>query len=210
MNIKAIRQHPAAQESFGKGEFHQAILDVGYSKWREQTNWDYRTMLEYTEKTYGVAAKLFILLGEYNQQVTNGGRAQYRANGFADGPGGFGDDHGTENPLHQEMISLFKEFKLQSLPSGAKLLAILEELKIELNEEREIQETIESSSELRTLARRYYQFSGQWMEELGNHVEPWFESGEDPFAGSGANRLQPATNSDQDLCSTVVFDPFNL
>ena len=81
MNIEAIRQHPAAQESLGKGEFHQAVLDVGYSKWQEQTLWDYRAMLEYTEKTYGVAAKLFILLGKYNQQVNNGGHSQYHANG---------------------------------------------------------------------------------------------------------------------------------
>jgi hypothetical protein len=124
----------------GKGEFHQAVLDVGYSKWQEQTLWDYRAMLEYTEKTYGVAAKLFILLGKYNQQVNNGGHSQYHANGYGDGADGFGDDHDADNPLHQEMIALFKKLKLQSLPSGARLLAILEEFKVEIDEEREIQE----------------------------------------------------------------------
>ena len=144
MNIEAIRQHPAAQESLGKGEFHQAILDVGYSKWQEQTRWDYRAMLEHTEKTYGVAAKLFILLGKYNQQVNNGGHSQYYANGYGDGAGGFGDDHDADNPLHQEMIALFKKLRLQSLPSGAKLLAILEEFKVETDEEREIQESCDA------------------------------------------------------------------
>ncbi len=91
---------------------NSTILDVGYSKWQEQTRWDYRAMLEHTEKNYGVAAKLFILLGKYNQQVNNGGHSQYYANGYGDGAGGFGDDHDADNPLHQEMIALFKKLKL--------------------------------------------------------------------------------------------------
>ena len=108
MNIEAVRLHPAAQESPSRGEFRQAILDVGYNNWQEENRWDHQDMLEHAEGTYGAAAKL------------------------------------------------------------------------------------------------------QWMEEPGNHIEQWCESGKDPFAGSGANRLQPATNSDQNLCSTAVFDPFNL
>jgi hypothetical protein len=108
MNIKAVRPHPAAQESPSMGEFNQAILDVGCNNWQEDNSWDHQDMLEHAERTYGAAAKL------------------------------------------------------------------------------------------------------QWMEEPGNHIEQWFESGKDPFAGSGANRLQPATNFDETLCSTAVFDPFNL
>ncbi len=141
LNTAAILEYPAAQESLAKGDYHQALLDAGYAAWQDNQKWSYGEMIETAEETFGPAAALFILLGKYNHQVGNGGHLQYHGNGFADGAGSCFGEHGEELPLHQRMIELFRQFKLYHLPHGREVLAILESLRIEIDNEREATET---------------------------------------------------------------------
>ena len=109
MNITKILDHPAAQQCLDNKSqpqpYFQCVLDVCYSHWQIEANrsWTYRDMVDNAEKTYGSTAKLLVLIGKFNQQVTNGGVFQYYDNGFADGT----KERTKEVPLHIEMVDLW-------------------------------------------------------------------------------------------------------
>ncbi len=107
-------------ESYRNGEYHQVIMDIAFEKWQTNmrggesedlragtTDWTYADVIEFMGK-YGPEFQLLILVGKYNQQVGNGGHAQYYDNGFAStGPGGFGSTKG-DIQLHLDMLELME------------------------------------------------------------------------------------------------------
>jgi len=99
-------------------DFHQAILDVGYSWWQNNEVESYADMVYKMEKEFGYKFALLILLGKYNQQVGNGGHIQYFDNGYASaGSSGFGGNH-RDIELHDEMIEWFKKAGLDETNTG--------------------------------------------------------------------------------------------
>ena len=95
-----------------KIDYHQTILNIGYMWWQEQINpnsLNYKDMINYISSTYGEIFAGLILIGKYNQQVTNGGHTQYYNNGYADGIGGCFDKRDFDHPLHRRLISWFEK-----------------------------------------------------------------------------------------------------
>ena len=213
MKIETIRNSLAARESLQKSEYHQAILDVAYADWQQNKGWTYGDTVNNAAEKLGAAAKLFILIGKYNEQTCNGGHLQYMDNGYADGEGGCFRKHDPEMPLHKEMIQLFREFKLTLLPHGKEVLGILESFRVEVSEgneacsecggsgegepgedcsncggsgEQEADGSILNQDESGKLDDRYYAISEVWMAELNQHLGQWFATGQDPFANETA------------------------
>ena len=93
-------------------DYHQTILNIGYKWWQNQFNPnknEYIDMIDYMADTYGEIFAGLILIGKYNQQVTNGGHTQYYGNGYADGKGGCFSDRDFDHPLHKRLISWFEK-----------------------------------------------------------------------------------------------------
>jgi len=107
---------------------HQAILDVAYDKWQSEKEWGMGEMLAYAENDLGRIARFAVQVGKYNQQVTNGGHAQYYDNGYAsDGGGCFGSHEGFE--FHEQMIADMETFDIEDkIIHGAEVLRIMKEL----------------------------------------------------------------------------------
>jgi hypothetical protein len=67
-------------------------------------------MISWVELSYGPMASLAVLFGKYNQQVCNGGHAQYFDNGYASAESdGYFTSH-KDIKLHEKMIKLFKKY----------------------------------------------------------------------------------------------------
>jgi hypothetical protein len=118
-----------------KGSPHQAILNVAYSHWQEKGNedWDYGDMVENTFEKYGDVAAFAVMLGKYNQQVTNGGHMQYYDNGYASG------SHKDLQPidLHTDMMDSIKESGLSKNTLGSEVYSIMEEFADAIREPEE-------------------------------------------------------------------------
>lgn len=130
---------------FLDGNFHQAILNVGYKEWQSRKeDWNYMDMVEWVEKEYGSLPRLLIQLGKYNQQVENGGHTQYIFNGYAsDGKGDLTlADYMEEKqlPLHDYMVDLFDKYQLQKLKCGQEVYNIISDMKnnMSINDEENI------------------------------------------------------------------------
>lgn len=215
MNVKAIRQSPPAQDSLQRKDCHQAVLDVAYADWQQRRDASYGEMVDKAAEKYGKAAKLFVLLGKFEQQVCNGGHIQYLQNGYADGKGSCLQEHNADIGLHQEMVHLFREFKLAFLPHGKVVLEILESFRVNISVgngtgtcsecggsgERERGEecgncggsgeeaadgSLLNENEISELDDRYYAINEAWMAELNQHIGQWFATGQDPFANEAA------------------------
>jgi len=124
----ALRQKVVQEDDFKNGEVHQAIMNVAYKDWQnsDQIN-GYAEMVEHAYQTYGPLAAFAVLAGKHNQQVENGGHAQYFDNGYAggEGPGGRKTEQDTE--LHHMLIELAEKYNIASLPNGAEALKIYNE-----------------------------------------------------------------------------------
>lgn len=97
-------------------EPHQEILNTTYAEWQKNKSWNYSDMIDYAANSFGKFAALALLVGKYNQQVTNGGHMQYFHNGYAsrDSGGCFSNHDNIE--LHIEMLDLMKEFGFENEP----------------------------------------------------------------------------------------------
>lgn len=109
---------------------HQQVLNVGYAKWQktEDKEFGYKEMLDWMEENFGQLAVVAVLLGKYNQQVCNGGHAQYYDNGYACNGGGCFENHGDEEELHTELVHLVET--IVDIPSKTKLVNHLKKFKI--------------------------------------------------------------------------------
>lgn len=112
--------------SYYNGDFHQAIMDIGYCWWQNDKVKSREEMIEKMDKDFGYKFALLLLLGGYNYQVCNGGHIQYWDNGYASvGSSGFGGDH-KDTELHYKMIEWFKKAGLDNTLFGKKILDIME------------------------------------------------------------------------------------
>jgi len=160
-------------KSYRDGEVWQAILNLGYSKWQKKTSraWSYEDMVEWVGLEFGSFAKVCILMGKYNQQVTNGGHGQYWDNGYAGGtPGDPADGH----PLHQDMLRLMKLIGIDRLELGKKTYDVMSRFKIVnlrdqsdyFDEYRDPEEGLGDDS----VDDDYYKFCHEWMDVFGEVV----------------------------------------
>jgi hypothetical protein len=163
---------------YQNGDVHQSILNLAYEKW-QGVGWSRTAWMGWVELELGKLAAFAVLIGKYNQQVCNGGHAQYFDNGYASGDGGCFVDHDLDCPLHAKMVSLFQELKFDSTKLGREVLAILEDFKVEnitdfhhewdddLDEEVEYEDgthpQVVNGGELDD---RYYKINEKWMEYL--------------------------------------------
>jgi len=78
---------------------HQAVLNVAYDYWQKNhfLHWTYADMTDNTGVIMGEFAKWLVLIGKYNQQVTNGGHSQYHYNNYSE--------------RHYDLLSLTMKFK---------------------------------------------------------------------------------------------------
>lgn len=159
-------------EDFKDGEVLQSILNLGYSKWRENEGWTYDDMVKWVSSEYGEFAALCILLGKYNYQVNNGGHKQYHDNCFTGDVkrGPFGGNESCETPLHDMMVRLFHKFKLHESKLGGKLYGVLCDFVVE---EDDFEDDIFGHPVVlgaNSLDNRYYEICEEWLEFFGKLV----------------------------------------
>jgi len=159
-------------KDFKDGEVLQSILNLGYSKWRENEGWSYDDMVKWVSSEYGDFAALCILLGKYNYQVNNGGHTQYHDNCYTGNVkrGHFGGNESCETPLHDMMVRLFHRFGLHKSELGAKLYGVLCDFAVE---EDDFEDDIFGHPVVlnaNSLDNRYYEFCDEWVEHFGKVV----------------------------------------
>lgn len=131
-------------EDFLKGDYHQALLNICYSEWQKNSvDMEYGDMIAFAEKTYGELVAFAVLIGKYNQQVCNGGHAQYYDNGYASGEGGFATNHGDDTSMHDLLLSYFLRIEtLQKFEWYGEMKDILEKfLKFSIDTEENYEES---------------------------------------------------------------------
>jgi hypothetical protein len=120
--------------------YHQVILNIMYEHWQKNAG-SYKDTIEWYKNEYGELAQFAVLIGKYNQQVTNGGHLQYYDNGYADGESGFGVKHDPDIPLHQTLTVLFSQSGLRDKTSTA-VFNILQEFRIALDTKEYFEEDV--------------------------------------------------------------------
>ena len=135
---KLIDEIHKNKEEIIRDGYHQSIMNIMYKHWqKEDINMSYDEITEWFKNEYGELVQFAVLIGKYNQQVTNGGHFQYYSNGYA----GDIDKYNLNIPLHKTLVTLLYKTKLTDEIS-LKVLKILEEFYIELDEDEYIEEEI--------------------------------------------------------------------
>ena len=125
-------------EEIEQDGYHQVILNIMYEHWQKNAG-SYKDTLEWYKNEYGELAQFAVLIGKYNQQVTNGGQIQYYDNGYADGESGFGGKHDSDITLHGTLTVLFSQSGLRDNTSMA-VFNILQEFRITLDTKEFLEE----------------------------------------------------------------------
>lgn len=138
-------------------DFHQTILNIGYSWWKFNPNPNavsYSDMIDYMDKTYGQIFGTLVLIGKLNQQVIDNGFIGYYNNNYSRK---VTSDYGQS--LHvrlvKSMIELIDELKEKDKIIDITGFIILNEalqifkdyLKIPIELEKRIMEEIEYGNE---------------------------------------------------------------
>lgn len=138
-------------------DFHQTILNIGYSWWKFNPNPNavsYSDMIDYMDKTYGQIFGTLVLIGKLNQQVINNGFIGYYNNNYSRK---VTSDYGQS--LHvrlvKSMIELIEELKEKDNIVDITVFIILNEalqifkdyLKIPIELEKRIMEEVECGNE---------------------------------------------------------------
>ena len=138
-------------------DFHQTILNIGYSWWKFNPNPNavsYSDMIDYMDKTYGQIFGTLVLIGKLNQQVINNGFIGYYNNNYSRK---VASDYGQS--LHvrlvKSMIELIEELKEKDNIIDITVFIILNEalqifkdyLKIPIELEKRIMEEVECGNE---------------------------------------------------------------
>ena len=137
-------------------DMHQTLMDIAYdnlkqhedpdrpgtynvSGWRMNRPWSHALLTGLAEESFGNLVQFAVLIGKYNQQVTNGGHHQYWNNHYAS------DRDITEDiTLHAILEHLFDEFRYDV----EKVLNLTEEDKHVLYEVRECLRSFRDQLEL--------------------------------------------------------------
>ncbi len=159
---------------YKEGDYHQAILNLGYDEYQKNKNWYYIDMLNYMKTTYGDLAMWAVLIGKANQQICNGGFMQYFDNGYAsEGKGGFGCKHSTNLELHNIATQGIQDSGLIDIVIGKKVYNVFTDFYIELDEEGD--RYVANTYDLNKLDSRYYKLNEQWMEILNQFFKQEIE-----------------------------------
>lgn len=178
---------------FDKDGLHQALLNIAYDGWQKNKDWTMEDMLQYALE-FGSVVQLAVLLGKYNQQVTNGGHSQYFDNGYS-------GDHKYKSrnyynydvPRSVRMLELMQKFKLDTLPRGEKVAAYIGEF-IDRTQSFESGNSYDSYYEdceeddsmpnYDDLDTAYYEINEDWMKDLEQYFKLWMEHNKDPIANN--------------------------
>lgn len=117
-------------ESYKDGDYHQAIMDIGYNEWqRKKGNIESSIdMFEYVRSNFGDEFVMMIQIGNYNRQVTNGGHNQYWDNGYAsENTNGFMSNHTDCINLSNMIKSIKKSLLYTKYEITKKVVSIMEE-----------------------------------------------------------------------------------
>ena len=134
--------------------------------------WSYADMVNWDEAT----AKMFVLLGKFNQQVCNGGLEQYSENGY--------------DKLHNELLYLFKQNGMDQIVHGSTVLKIMEDFKLAMDDTADAkyplsmfrglagdEEDAEAADELvailDALDVRYYAVYEEFCKEVEKVADHW-------------------------------------
>ncbi|MEA2019047.1 MAG: hypothetical protein U9N59_11420, partial [Campylobacterota bacterium] len=127
------------KESITTDGYHQSIMNIMYKYWQQKdVNMNYDEITNWFKNEYGELAQFAVLIGKYNQQVTNGGHIQYYFNRYS---GIEEDETRAVLNLHKTLVTLLNKSKLKDEIS-LQVFKILEEFYIELDEERYIEEEV--------------------------------------------------------------------
>lgn len=161
-NIKKLTERLVEKndKSYQNGETWQAILNIGYNMWQtSKQDLSYTDMINWTRIEYGEFAAFCILVGKYNQQVTNGGHMQYWDNGYA-------GDNEEDFSLHEQMLRGFVDFGLVDTKLGKKTHEVAS--RFEIVQDGDLYYG-DGDPYLKdgTIDNDYYKFSDKWEEFFG-------------------------------------------
>ena len=175
INLNQLLPELENNENLKAGDCHQAILDVCYDHWNKDENkgWSYVDMANFARFRFGDLIQFLLLAGKYNQQITNGGHCQYYENGYASGKDGYEPRRVDTNSLHHEMMTRFKELKLDQHPIGKEVFKIQERFYRMMYDWTPPEDEGEpyfpkESDELDT---KYFELNDEWMEYLNSYAK---------------------------------------
>lgn len=197
INYSKLCDDLTGDEDFVKGDVHQAILNLGYNEWQREENkkWKYDDMTSFVRFQYGDVAEMMVLLGKWNQQVTNGGAMQYHENNYSGRGGGCFGKKSTACGSHHRMMELMQEYQLDKTLIGGQVYRIMEEFltlvpKLDADCDYDSNEDGDHDvlmEELHQLDTEYYSIDDEWMKFLNNYITKWVTKGIDPMSPEVTN-----------------------
>lgn len=170
---------------------HQALLNIAYDEWQKQKGWSMEDMLQYALE-FGNIVQLAVLLGKYNQQVTNGGHSQYFDNGYSGEHERGRSYYNYDTPISIRMLALLRKYKLDTTDNGMVVAECIGEFinrthawedgdrsYCDYDEECDEDDSMPSYDDLDT---KYYKVCDAWMSDLERYFRLWMEHNEDPIA----------------------------
>jgi hypothetical protein len=122
-------------EDYQQGDYHQAIMNVGYNAYNKENIESAEDMFEYVESNFGKDFKMLIQIGNYNYQVGNGGHSQYWHNGYASqGSSGCMADHKDCDNLKDMIESIRHSIFYKKYTTPKLVVRMMEEYKNILDE----------------------------------------------------------------------------
>jgi len=112
LRAEVLRRKAAHQEADGDFSAWQAVVDIGYDWWRAPSrdgNVHYSDMIKHMYDAYGDIAALLVLLGKADQQICDGGVAQYFENGYATAGRAGCFDEKKNIDLHWELLRRYRK-----------------------------------------------------------------------------------------------------
>lgn len=156
-------------------DYHQHILDVAYNHWKEVGG----SMLEnllWVQETYGDLARFAVQMGKYNQQVQNGGHAQYYFNGYAAAHSDGCDSEHNDTELHDWMLDFMLEDEHLKKLKLTKTVHEIASVELKFNEEEtywgdEEQDIYNEDGEIIDTKLVYGEHPNEEFGELLNELE---------------------------------------
>jgi hypothetical protein len=174
---KRVLQALEGNASLKEQDFHQALLDICYDKWREEGNQSlsYQDITTWARIEFGIFVEFMLLAGKYNQQVCNGGHSQYIFNGYAGTGNNWYEEDGDEPDLtlHFRMCELMDELKFNRTVLGRRIVNIYNAFPKALLKWLNLykKERYEDDGPLDKLDDIYYAINQEWMNHLNKVAE---------------------------------------